>query len=69
MKIICEVRSEKFVTADISVLSLERNSVLSELTFQHFEYDFQAMTLKSQKNPAKINGYSAVLQFVLPIHS
>ena len=54
------------VTADILALSLERNSVLSELTFQHFEYDFQTMTLKSQKNPAKINGYSAVLQFVLP---
>ena len=26
-------------TADISMLSLERNSVLSELTFQHFKYD------------------------------
>ena len=35
------------------MLSLERNSVLSALTFQHFEYDVKTMSLKSRKKPCK----------------
>ena len=53
-------------TADISTLSLERNSVLSELTFQHFKYDFKTLKFKIAENSVQINVYSAVLQFVLP---
>ena len=56
-------------TADISMLSLERNSVLSDqsdLTFQHFKYDFQTLKFKIAENSVQINVYSAVLQFVLP---
>ena len=50
------------------MLSLERNSVLSELTFRHFEYD-ETMSLTSQKKPRKMSVYSTVLQFVLPTDS
>ena len=39
----CTIEPLSIVTADILMLSLERNSVLSELTFQHFQYDFKAM--------------------------
>ena len=53
-------------TADISMLSLERNSVLSELTFQHFRYDFKTLKFKIAESSLQINVYSAVLQFVLP---
>ena len=38
------------VTADISMLTLERNSTLSELTFQHFEYDFKTLKFKIAEN-------------------
>ena len=53
-------------TADISMLSLERNSVLSELTFQYFGHDFKTLKFKIAENSIQINVYSAVLQFVLP---
>ena len=53
-------------TADISMLSLERNSVLSELTFQHFKYYFKTLKFRIAENSAQINVYSTVLQFVLP---
>ena len=48
------------------MLSLQRNSVLSEFTFQHFKYDFKTVKFKTAKNSVQINVYSAVLQFVLP---
>ena len=48
------------------MLSLQRNSVLSELAFQHFKYDFKTVKFKTAKNSVQINVYSAVLQFVLP---
>ena len=48
------------------MLPLERNSVLSELTFQHFKYDFKTLKFKIAENSVQINVYSAVLQFVLP---
>ena len=48
-----------FVTADISMLSLEGNSVLSMLTFQHSEYDFKTFKFKIAKNRAKMSVYSA----------
>jgi len=54
------------LTADISMLSLERNSVSSELTFLPFEYDFKTLKFKIAENPVKMSVYSAVLQFVLP---
>ena len=53
-------------SADISMLSLEGNSVSSELTFLLFEYDFQILKFKIADNPGKMSVYSAVLQFVLP---
>ena len=52
--------------AYISMLSVERNSVSSELTFLHFEYDFKTLKFKIAENPVKMSVYSAVLQFVLP---
>ena len=45
---------------------LERNPVLWELTFQHFEYDFKTLKFKNAENSVQINVHSAVLQFVLP---
>ena len=53
-------------SADISMLSLEGNSVSSELTFLLFEYDFKTLKFKIADNPGKMSVYSAVLQFVLP---
>ena len=53
-------------SADISMLSLEGNSVSSELTFLLFEYDFQILKFKIADNPGKMSVYAAVLQFVLP---
>ena len=49
-----------FVAADISMLSLEGNSVLSKLTFQHSKYDFKTLKFKIAKNRAKMSVYSAV---------
>ena len=34
---------------NILFLSLERNSVLSELKFENFEFDFKEMTFRSPK--------------------
>ena len=53
-------------TSHISTLSLERNSVLSELTFQHFKYDFKTLKFKIAENSVQVIVYSAVSQFVLP---
>ena len=53
-------------SADISMLSLEGNSVSSELTFLLFEYDFKTLKFKIADNPVKMSVYSAELQFVLP---
>ena len=52
-------------TADISMLSLERNLVLSELTFHHFKEDFKTLKFKITENSVQINVYSAILRFVL----
>ena len=48
------------------MLSVERNSVSSELTFRHFEYDFKTLKFNIAENPVKMSVYSAVLQYVLP---
>ena len=40
--------------------------MLSELTFQHFKYDFKTLKFKIAENSVQVNVYSAVLQFVLP---
>ena len=54
-------KSECLVTGYISLLSLERNLVLSELTFQLFEYDFKTMSSRSQKTPHRLCLFSRVL--------
>ena len=61
-------KSECLVTGYISLLSLERNSVLSELTFQLFEYDFKTMSLRSQKTPHRLCLFSRVTICFTKIH-